>query len=172
MLRNIYAGVRRSTNMVQMNGRRQFVAASSASKPTKPVQEELSYTEKQEKTGRPLSPHVSVYVQAGTFPTIAISSILNRATGVSLSMGLAGCGALSLIGVDVPTMMYEFGHGGVLRMEEFEARRGLEYGGVWRMEEFEARRGLDYGGVWRMEEFEAWKVLEDGGVWRIWSLKE
>ena len=127
MLRNIYAGVRRSTNMVQMNGRRPFVAASSASKPTKPVQEELSYTEKQEKTGRPLSPDVSVYVQAGTFPTIAISSILNRATGVSLSMGLAGCGALSLIGVDVPTMMYELGHGDLAPVFKFGVAFPLVY---------------------------------------------
>eukprot|EP00943_MAST-04B_sp_MAST-4B-sp1_P006652 g6652.t1 len=125
MLRNLYSGVRRSTNLVHAHGRRQFVAASTSS--TKPVQEELTYTERQEKTGRPLSPHVSVYVNAGTFPTIAISSILNRATGVSLSMGLAGCGALSLMGADVPTLMYEFGHGSMAPVFKFGVAFPLVY---------------------------------------------
>ena len=119
MIRNIYAGMRRSAHVVQTHGRRQFVAASAAQKTTKPAHEELSYTERQKKTGRPLSPHVSVYVKAGTFPTIAISSILNRATGVSLSLGLAGCGALAVVGVDVPTMMYNLGHGDLAPVFKF-----------------------------------------------------
>ena len=127
MIRNIYAGMRKSAHVVQTHGRRQFVAASAAPKTTKPAHEELSYTERQEKTGRPLSPHVSVYVKAGTFPTIAISSILNRATGVSLSLGLAGCGALAVVGVDVPTMMYNLGHGDLAPVFKFGVAFPLVY---------------------------------------------
>ena len=43
-----------------------------------------SYTEKQSKTGRPVSPHVTIY----KFPITALSSITNRATGVALTVGL------------------------------------------------------------------------------------
>jgi hypothetical protein len=43
-----------------------------------------SYTEKQAKKGRPLSPHVTIY----KFPTVALSSITNRVTGVILTGGI------------------------------------------------------------------------------------
>lgn len=43
----------------------------------------LLYTEEQQKKGRPLSPHVTVY----KFPPVAISSITVRITGVALSAG-------------------------------------------------------------------------------------
>jgi succinate dehydrogenase (ubiquinone) cytochrome b560 subunit len=46
------------------------------------------------KTGRPISPHVTVYA----FPIAAISSITNRVTGVALSFGAAGLGAAELVG--------------------------------------------------------------------------
>ena len=46
------------------------------------------------KTGRPISPHVTVYA----FPIAAISSITNRVTGVALSFGAAGLGAAELLG--------------------------------------------------------------------------
>jgi succinate dehydrogenase (ubiquinone) cytochrome b560 subunit len=39
-------------------------------------------------TGRPVSPHVTIYA----FPVTAISSITNRATGMALSVGCAGLG--------------------------------------------------------------------------------
>ena len=42
-----------------------------------------SYTEKQAKLGRPVSPHVTIY----KFPVTALSSITNRVTGVTLSVG-------------------------------------------------------------------------------------
>ena len=45
-----------------------------------------SYTERMKKTGRPVSPHLTVYA----FPTVAISSITVRITGVLLSTGLGG----------------------------------------------------------------------------------
>lgn len=46
------------------------------------------------KTGRPVSPHVTVYA----FPAAAISSITNRVTGCALSFGAAGLGAAELLG--------------------------------------------------------------------------
>lgn len=45
-------------------------------------------------TGRPVSPHVTIY----SFPVGAISSITNRVTGCALSVGCAGLGALELVG--------------------------------------------------------------------------
>jgi hypothetical protein len=42
-----------------------------------------TYTEKQAKLGRPVSPHVEIY----KFPPAALSSITNRVTGVALSAG-------------------------------------------------------------------------------------
>ena len=45
-------------------------------------------------TGRPVSPHVTIY----SFPIGAVSSITNRVTGVVLSLGCAGLGALELLG--------------------------------------------------------------------------
>lgn len=46
------------------------------------------------KTGRPVSPHVTVYA----FPVAAISSITNRVTGVALALGGAGLGFAELVG--------------------------------------------------------------------------
>jgi succinate dehydrogenase (ubiquinone) cytochrome b560 subunit len=45
-------------------------------------------------TGRPVSPHVTIYA----FPVTAISSITNRATGMALSVGCAGLGVIELTG--------------------------------------------------------------------------
>mmetsp|Transcript_28517 Transcript_28517/g.91345 ORF Transcript_28517/g.91345 Transcript_28517/m.91345 type:complete len:169 (+) Transcript_28517:60-566(+) len=50
-----------------------------------------SYTEQMEKTGRPLSPHVTIYA----FPTIALSSITVRATGILLTVGCVGVAGVS-----------------------------------------------------------------------------
>jgi succinate dehydrogenase (ubiquinone) cytochrome b560 subunit len=46
------------------------------------------------KTGRPVSPHVTIYA----FPITALSSIANRVTGVALSFGCLGLGAIELAG--------------------------------------------------------------------------
>lgn len=46
-----------------------------------------SYTERQAKLGRPLSPHVTIY----KFPAAALTSIVNRVTGVALSAGSRLC---------------------------------------------------------------------------------
>ena len=53
------------------------------------------------KTGRPISPHVTVYA----FPIAAISSITNRVTGVALSFGAAGLGAAELVGGSGTSLM-------------------------------------------------------------------
>lgn len=45
-------------------------------------------------TGRPVSPHVTVYA----FPAVALSSITNRVTGCALSVGCAGLGLIELVG--------------------------------------------------------------------------
>lgn len=42
-----------------------------------------SYSERMAKTGRPISPHVFIY----RFPTIAVSSIMVRVSGVVLTAG-------------------------------------------------------------------------------------
>ena len=51
----------------------------------------------QDKTGRPISPHVSIYLAQNTFPAIAISSITVRITGCFLSLGIGGIGGMSLL---------------------------------------------------------------------------
>ena len=45
------------------------------------------------KTGRPVSPHVTIYA----FPITAISSIANRITGMALSFGCLGLGMVEMV---------------------------------------------------------------------------
>mmetsp|Transcript_23497 Transcript_23497/g.65367 ORF Transcript_23497/g.65367 Transcript_23497/m.65367 type:complete len:174 (+) Transcript_23497:97-618(+) len=54
----------------------------------------MNYTTRMKDTGRPVSPHVTIYA----FPVAALSSITNRVTGCALSMGCAGLGAAELVG--------------------------------------------------------------------------
>ena len=54
----------------------------------------LEYSQRQDKTGRPISPHVFIY----RFPTIAISSITVRITGGMASFGFFGVAGLALLG--------------------------------------------------------------------------
>ena len=42
-----------------------------------------TYTERMDKTGRPVSPHITIYA----WPTIALTSVMVRATGVMLTIG-------------------------------------------------------------------------------------
>lgn len=65
-----------------------------------------SYTEKQAKTGRPVSPHVTIY----RFPIAAISSISNRVTGVALTAGVTAIGGLTLVGIDTTSIMMTIGN--------------------------------------------------------------
>jgi len=53
-----------------------------------------NYSERMNKTGRPVSPHVTIYA----FPPTALTSITNRVTGVVLSVGAAGLATIELVG--------------------------------------------------------------------------
>mmetsp|Transcript_25883 Transcript_25883/g.55359 ORF Transcript_25883/g.55359 Transcript_25883/m.55359 type:complete len:174 (+) Transcript_25883:108-629(+) len=53
-----------------------------------------NYTERMARTGRPVSPHVTIYA----LPVAAFSSITTRITGVMLSFGAFGIGAMDLVG--------------------------------------------------------------------------
>lgn len=53
-----------------------------------------SYSEKMDKTGRPISPHVFIY----RFPTIAISSIMVRISGIMLTVGTSGIAYMAVLG--------------------------------------------------------------------------
>lgn len=64
-----------------------------------------SYSERQAKLGRPVSPHVTIY----RFPLSALTSIANRVTGVSLSVGVAGIAGLALVGGDVSAVLSGIG---------------------------------------------------------------
>ena len=105
--------------LVNQAVRQQCLAGRSArvahAKPFTAAVRKTPVCAEQDGKGRPISPHVTIYA----FPTIAISSITNRACGVGLSVGMAGCGALTLLGVDVPTMMYNLGHGDLTYLFKF-----------------------------------------------------
>jgi succinate dehydrogenase (ubiquinone) cytochrome b560 subunit len=60
-----------------------------------------NYNERQEKTGRPVSPHVMIYA----FPVVALSSIMVRTTGIILSLGCTGIASMSLAGGDPEALM-------------------------------------------------------------------
>ena len=66
---------------------------------------EETYTQRQAKLGRPVSPHVTIYA----FPITAISSITNRVTGVGLVVGTSAAGTLALFGADVPAIAAAIG---------------------------------------------------------------
>lgn len=53
-----------------------------------------NYNARMSATGRPVSPHVTIY----SFPITALTSITNRVTGTMLSFGAAGLGAAEMIG--------------------------------------------------------------------------
>jgi succinate dehydrogenase cytochrome b556 subunit len=63
-----------------------------------------SYTDRMDKTGRPVSPHLMIY----KFPAAAISSITTRITGVLLTVGTGGIGAAALAGADIPALVTAF----------------------------------------------------------------
>jgi len=72
-------------------------------------QRSISHIEKNEKLGRPVSPHVTIYA----FPLAAWSSVAHRITGAALTVGMYGIGIGALAGMDVTHMMYAIGHSGI-----------------------------------------------------------
>eukprot|EP00607_Mallomonas_marina_P009215 CAMPEP_0182420158 /NCGR_PEP_ID=MMETSP1167-20130531/4727_1 /TAXON_ID=2988 /ORGANISM="Mallomonas Sp, Strain CCMP3275" /LENGTH=144 /DNA_ID=CAMNT_0024595693 /DNA_START=154 /DNA_END=588 /DNA_ORIENTATION=- len=69
-----------------------------------------AWKERNEKSGRPTSPHVTTYA----FPVTAISSITNRATGIALTGGITGISLLALVGADVTSFMQCIGNMSVI----------------------------------------------------------
>ena len=67
---------------------------------------ESSYTDRMSKSGRPVSPHVTIYA----FPITAVSSVLNRVTGMALCVGVYGIAGTSLLGVDVISITNALGN--------------------------------------------------------------
>ena len=45
-------------------------------------------------SGRPVSPHVTIYA----FPIAALSSITNRITGIAMAVGCFGLGSIEIVG--------------------------------------------------------------------------
>eukprot|EP00640_Fibrocapsa_japonica_P004486 CAMPEP_0113934468 /NCGR_PEP_ID=MMETSP1339-20121228/1794_1 /TAXON_ID=94617 /ORGANISM="Fibrocapsa japonica" /LENGTH=127 /DNA_ID=CAMNT_0000936287 /DNA_START=228 /DNA_END=611 /DNA_ORIENTATION=+ /assembly_acc=CAM_ASM_000762 len=75
------------------------------------------------KTGRPVSPHVFIY----RFPPAAISSIMNRVTGVALYSGIAGVGLLSLAGVNLAPIVSTMAHCSLSPIAKFAVSYPLLY---------------------------------------------
>mmetsp|Transcript_2936 Transcript_2936/g.7043 ORF Transcript_2936/g.7043 Transcript_2936/m.7043 type:complete len:174 (-) Transcript_2936:253-774(-) len=76
---------------VQQHGVRPMTVLSKASAEEYKKQ---NYSERMKKTGRPVSPHVTIYA----LPVAGFASITTRITGVMLSFGAFGIGALDLVG--------------------------------------------------------------------------
>mmetsp|Transcript_14989 Transcript_14989/g.31094 ORF Transcript_14989/g.31094 Transcript_14989/m.31094 type:complete len:173 (+) Transcript_14989:223-741(+) len=75
---------------VQSNGIRPMTVLS---KQSGEEYKKMNYTERMNRTGRPVSPHVTIYA----FPVAALASISTRLTGVMLSFGAFGIGGLDLV---------------------------------------------------------------------------
>jgi succinate dehydrogenase (ubiquinone) cytochrome b560 subunit len=85
--------------------------------------------EKNEKLGRPVSPHVTIYA----FPLAALTSVTHRLTGGMLTIGMYGVGLGALGGLDVTHMMYAIGASGVAPLAKFSVAFPLAFhtiGGV------------------------------------------
>mmetsp|Transcript_17215 Transcript_17215/g.47686 ORF Transcript_17215/g.47686 Transcript_17215/m.47686 type:complete len:188 (-) Transcript_17215:147-710(-) len=83
-----------STNVEHQFQKQSLRSMTILSKQSGEEYKKMNYNERMKKTGRPVSPHVAIY----TFPISAITSILNRVTGVTLSFGCLGLGAIELVG--------------------------------------------------------------------------
>ena len=82
-----------------------------------------SYSARMKKTGRPVSPHVTIYA----FPAAALSSITVRVTGCLLSAGLFGIAGASLVGADAASMMASIGGSSLGPVAKFSVAFPLTY---------------------------------------------
>jgi hypothetical protein len=97
-----------------------------------------SYTDKQEKTGRPISPYpfVNSAENAGmlsALPIVAISSLLVRVSGIMLTAGTIGIAGISLTGGDPAVTMEAIGQSGIGPLAKFAVAWPVSYhflGGV------------------------------------------
>ncbi|GMH66816.1 hypothetical protein TrST_g7492 [Triparma strigata] len=88
-----------------------------------------NYTERMEKKGMPVSPHVMIYA----FPVVALSSITVRITGVALWGGMAGVAAMSVFGGDPALLAASIGDSSLALPAKFCVSFPLAYhfiGGV------------------------------------------
>ena len=69
------------------------------------------------KTGRPVSPHVTIY----SFPIAALTSITNRVTGIALSVGALGVASIELV---------NGGGSAMALMQDISAASGPVVGGI------------------------------------------
>ena len=71
-----------------------------------------NYSSRLAQTGRPVSPHVTIYA----FPACALSSITTRVTGIALSLGSVSLGVVEIIGGDgaAASLMSSIGNAGVV----------------------------------------------------------
>lgn len=89
----------------------------------------MSHIEKNEKLGRPVSPHVTIYA----FPLAAWSSVGHRVTGGLLTVGMYAISIEALLGLDVAHMMYAIGHSAIGPLAKFSVAFPVIYhtvGGV------------------------------------------
>ena len=70
-----------------------------------------------------MSPHVEIY----RFPTVAISSITNRVTGVMLSIGVSGIGAMAFMGADPSAVTTAIASAGLCSCPKFAVAFPLVY---------------------------------------------
>ena len=84
------------------------VRSFGSSAPNSGSNDEKSYVDRMEATGRPVSPHVTIYA----FPVTAVSSIMTRATGVGLAGGMAVFGVWGVLGgtVEPALLMHQIGN--------------------------------------------------------------
>jgi succinate dehydrogenase (ubiquinone) cytochrome b560 subunit len=75
----------------------------------------MSHIEKNEKLGRPVSPHVTIYA----FPLAAWTSVAHRFTGAALTVGMYSIGIGALAGADVASYMNALGHSGIGPLAKF-----------------------------------------------------
>lgn len=122
--------LRLTTRLPTAANKRALLRVSAPSRVLSSMDSE-TYTERMKKTGRPVSPHITVYA----FPVVAISSVMVRITGGMLSVGLGGVAGVALIGgVDAPSViMASLAASGVAPVAKFAVGYPLIYhfcGGV------------------------------------------
>ncbi|KAH9255625.1 succinate dehydrogenase, cytochrome b556 subunit [Batrachochytrium salamandrivorans] len=86
-----------------------------ANPPPQQQQRSISHYEKNEKLGRPVSPHVTIYA----FPLAAITSVTHRVTGGLLTVGMYGIGIAALGGFDAASVMASIGQSSIGPLAKF-----------------------------------------------------
>ena len=103
-----------ANNVVSSNDKQQQQQRSMTilSKESKVEFAKQNYSSRLAQTGRPVSPHVTIYA----FPACALSSITTRVTGIALSLGSVSLGVVEIIGGDgaAASLMSSIGNAGVV----------------------------------------------------------